>query len=272
MLHPEFHADDTPAAIAAAVQQSGCALVRGLIPAPLAAHWRLLAAKNFALLDRLKHDTPATDLDVGFLDESPREVVVSGTRIKAPVAVWSGVDLGFYAKNLGVFEHSVLRRLAGTRLAPILAAIFDGPVAFSYDASRVRRQSPAVGHRRLHLHQDAASADYGDRLIVTCWTPFMDCGRDAPGLQIYPRRLDTLLPTKQSKWHAREDALQPLRGDLWKPVFAAGDAFLFTATTLHGTHLTDDMTALRTSLDVRAHRPGLGPRFMDGQPEFPVAD
>lgn len=271
MDRPEFGADHAPAAIAHAVRECGCALVRGLFPAALAAHWRTLAAQNFTLLDCLKRDSQASDLDVGFLDESPREVEVSGTRIKTSVAVWSGIDPGFYAKNPGFFQHSVLHRLAGSALVPILQALFDGPVALSHDASRVRRHAPAIAHQRLHLHQDAASADYGGRLVVTCWTPFMDCGRDAPGLQVYPRRLDTLLPTKRAKWHAREDALHPLKADLWQPVFAAGDALLFTATTLHGTYLTDDMTAWRTSLDVRAHRPGLGPRFMDGQPDFAVA-
>jgi hypothetical protein len=272
MTHPEFRADDPPALIADAVHRFGCALVRGLFPPALAARWRERATRNFALLDLLKPDSQASDLDVGFLDESPREVEVEGRGIKTPVAIWSAIDAGFYAQNPGFFQHSVLHQVAASALVPVLRAVFDGPIAFSHDASRVRRHAPAIAHQRLHLHQDAASADYGDRLVVTCWTPFMDCGEDAPGLQVYPRRLDTLLPTKRAKWHAREDALQPFKADMWKPVFAAGDALLFTATTLHGTHLTDDMHAWRYSLDVRAHRPGLGPRFMDGQRDFPLSD
>ncbi len=269
----EFAAAAAPAAIVGALRDHGCALVRGLLPAaPLRTLFHR-AAKNFAALDSagLRGTEWVTDVDVGFVDETQGRVSPEDRDgMVLPTTVWSACAPGFYADNPTLFDHSVFRFLEGTGLSPILSAVFGGSFSFAYDASRVRRHSGLASDSRLHLHQDAASADYGPHLIVTAWIPLCPCGDSAPGLQIYPGKMIELLPRKQTRWFIDDRHLGTVRKALWRPVFAVGDVFLFDAHTIHGTYVTEEMPDLRISMDVRAHAPGRPPRFMDGMPAYRV--
>ncbi len=269
----EFAAAAPVGAIAGALRDHGCALVRALLPpAPLQALFRR-AAENFAALDAadLRGGEWVTDVDVGFVDAARRRVSVENREgMTLPVSVWSACAPGFYADRLELFEHSVFRFLERTALSPIFAAVFEGAFDLSHDASRVRRHSGLAADYRLHLHQDASSADYGPRQVITAWIPLCDCGDTAPGLQVYPKKMSDLLPLKRTRWFIDDRHLGPVRESLWRPVFRVGDVFLFDAHTVHGTYLTEAMSDLRISLDVRAHARGRPPRFMDGKPAYAV--
>ncbi|NQV78997.1 MAG: phytanoyl-CoA dioxygenase family protein [Alphaproteobacteria bacterium] len=269
----EFAADAPRDRVARALQDHGCALVRAILPvAPLRDFFHRAAA-NFVQLDGLglREEEWVNDVDVGFVDATKRTVSVADRdNMTLPAAVWSACAPGFYADHIEVFDHSVFKFLEGTALTPILAAVLGGDFAFSFNASRLRRHSGLAATQRLHLHQDASSADYGLRHVVTAWIPLCNCGVTAPGLQAYPQRMTDLLPVKRTRWFIDDQHLGAIRESLWRPVFAVGDLFLFDAHTIHGTHVTETMPDLRISLDVRAHAPGRPPRFMDGQPEYAV--
>jgi hypothetical protein len=97
-------------------------------------------------------------------------------------------------------------------------------------------------------HQDAAVYGMGARTL-NVWTPVTRCGDVAPGLAMWPRRLDHLVPTVGTKgvdeYAAVGDAVDELIAEVPPsyPVFEAGDAAIFDQFLLHstaaGSHFTE---------------------------------
>ena len=275
-LHrPEFDTDAEPRLIAKALDLYGCALVRSVLPAGPLNQMLQRAAHNFMRLDSLKlrNDSWVNEVDVGFIDENQSKVIVQNkTKMELPMSLWSGAEPGFYWKHIDVYQHSVFRFLETTKLKQVLHCVFGGNFSFSFDASRVRRQSLLAPDNRLRLHQDASSADYGPQRVIAAWIPLHDCGTLAPGLQVYPRKVTELLPIAEPHWFIRQDCLGDIGKELWHPIFRAGDLLLFDSRTIHGTYMAEGMQDLRISIDVRAHEPKRPPKFMAEQPEYLVID
>jgi hypothetical protein len=89
-------------------------------------------------------------------------------------------------------------------------------------------------------HQDAAV--YGaDARTLNVWVPVSRCGDIAPGLEMWPRRLDHIVETIGSEgvaeFFARKSEVAKLTDQLApaRPVFDAGDAAIFDQFLLHRT-------------------------------------
>lgn len=102
-------------------------------------------------------------------------------------------------------------------------------------------------------HQDGAFL--GDDIrALNIWTCLTDCGTDAPGLDIVPRRVE-LLPTGTEgalfPWSVADDLVGDAAGaaGVHRPSFNAGDVVLFDEKFLHRTAIAETMTRDRYAIE-----------------------
>jgi hypothetical protein len=125
-------------------------------------------------------------------------------------------------------------------------------------------ERPALSARKCTLRRvpvDASSAQWHqdgaflgiDSRTINVWLSLSHCGRDAPGLDIYPRRLDDLAPTGTEgatfDWTVAPDVVAHLPEDVVRPEFEPGDALLFDHLFLHRTAATPEMTRVRYAVE-----------------------
>jgi hypothetical protein len=102
-------------------------------------------------------------------------------------------------------------------------------------------------------HQDGAFL--GDRVgAFNVWITLTSCGRDAPGLDIVPRRFDRVLPSDDGAifdWSLSEKAVMAAAGEIAvvRPEFQAGDALLFDHRLVHRTASTSAMVRERYAIE-----------------------
>lgn len=124
-------------------------------------------------------------------------------------------------------------------------------VYLSLGKSTLRRVPPDA---RAAWHQDGAFLGPQCRTI-NCWLALTDCGEDAPGLEIYPRRLNGLAETGTRgaafPWVVSEAVMEDMAKTtpLASPRFSAGDAMLFDQLFLHRTGLRPGMTRERLAIE-----------------------
>lgn len=114
--------------------------------------------------------------------------------------------------------------IGASQLARVVAEHFGSAVCVPRNhvlARRYRAPYPTA----TPLHRDITVID--PRASVTSWIPLVDCGRTAPGLEVFEGE----------------------RGVA--PAFRQGDAILFLNTTPHRSHVTQDMTGTRQSIELR---------------------
>ena len=143
---------------------------------------------------------------------------------------------------------------AGAHDAFAAAAVTDylgEPPFLSVRKSTLRRVPADSG---TGWHQDGAFLGLGIR-SVNCWMSLSDCGVDAPGLDIYPRRVEGLFETgtrgSYFDWAVGEGVVQDAACDapLVSPVFAPGDALFFDHLLLHRTGVRPGMTRERLAIE-----------------------
>jgi hypothetical protein len=113
-------------------------------------------------------------------------------------------------------------------------------------------------------HQDGAFLGKGIRAL-NIWLALDDCGRDAPGLDIVPRRLDHIVETgthgSYFDWAVGPDLVPIAAGatPVVRPEFAAGDALLFDDLMLHCTATDPSMTRSRHAIETWCFAPSAYP-------------
>ena len=156
---------------------------------------------------------------------------------------------------------AVFRALAGEVHQWLRQALSAQP-ACNLDQAWVRKQYAPKNYPRLHAphawHQDGAlgfdftaqePAAKAILPMVTCWIALTACGVDAPGLEFVRARMDRLLkPTELNDQVVRARFTEDV---FWRPALQPGDALLFQGDILHRTYATPEMTADRTSIELR---------------------
>jgi len=90
---------------------------------------------------------------------------------------------------------------------------------------------------------------------LNLWIALSPCGTDAPGLDIVPRRFETVLPTGTDgaifDWSVSPDVVAEAAGDVEvvRPDFKAGDVLLFDHLMLHRTGVAEGMTQQRHAIE-----------------------
>jgi Phytanoyl-CoA dioxygenase (PhyH) len=121
----------------------------------------------------------------------------------------------------------------------------------SVGKSTLRRVPPSANSA---WHQDGAFLGTATR-TVNCWLALSDCGEDAPGLEVYPRRLNALAETGTRgaafPWVVSDEVLKDMAqtAALASPRFKGGDALLFDQMFLHRTGVRPGMTRERLAIE-----------------------
>ena len=116
-------------------------------------------------------------------------------------------------------------------------------------------------------HQDGAFLGDGIR-AVNVWLALSDCGVEAPGLDVVPRRLDNVLETGTGgalfDWAVGPDvvARAATAAPVVRPEFRAGDALIFDDLFLHRTAVDAQMTRSRYAIESWFFAPS---KYPDGQ-------
>ncbi|MFY7960156.1 MAG: hypothetical protein ACOVVK_08785 [Elsteraceae bacterium] len=242
--HPIIDAADlTPERFSALINAHRCLLARNLFSAADVALLRNAAFRTYGVYDRAMAAIRAGDpppTDVGYITADgfgkSREELAGFRRFGSLV-------LGYCPFAMGVVSTVLSRN-------PIKACVeahFGQAIGLSLNSSSVRLSEVSNDVRRV-FHQDGSFLGGEDTETINCWIALDDCGVDAPGLEVFPQRIDELLPVggpgAVTSWEIEESVAYGRLGadKAWLPTFKAGDAFVFDHLHLHRTHLTPAMT------------------------------
>jgi hypothetical protein len=249
------HSELSAAVLGGAVLHRGSLLVRGLVDERsverLVAHIDRALVAARAWLDGATPErtapwfelfTPSEPFSVGL----SRRFVVQGGGVlgpDSPLAMCAVIDV-LTAAGIG----SILREYLGER--PALSA----------KKTTLRRVPPDSGS---DWHQDGAFLG-ADVRSLNVWLALSDCGVDAPGLDVVPRRLDLVETGTDGAifdWSVGAPVVERAAGSggVVRPVFRAGDALLFDERNLHATACSPAMTADRYAVEAWFFAPSTYP-------------
>lgn len=238
---PEVEARDLDAeSIRAAIQHHGALIVRGLFSHEWCARLREGIDRSWDAIGRYRETKqfdpiwfdPIDTSEYGLTMASRTWVIASGTSYvpDSPRLLFDFIE--------ALEEHHVRR---------VVGEYFGEAAALSLIKAAQRRLPP---HATGGWHQDAAV--YGiDARTINFWIPVSRCGDVAPGLAIWPRRLERILATAGSEgvaeFTADDDEVAALVAELPAacPVFDEGDAVIFDQMLLHQTSASPDFTEER---------------------------
>jgi hypothetical protein len=235
----------SPELVRAAFLRSGCLLVRGLVgPADVE---RLLAEIEGALAARASGGEGYQPFEA-----DPRFDRVAFDRGIISAEGWGGLwpadAPAAAAAMFGAFDRAGLLELAAGYLG-------ERP-AVSVNKSLLRRvdpPDPAEGPRASAWHQDGAFL--GPVRALNVWLALSRCGDVAPGMDLVPRRLETMAPAGTDgavfDWSVSQAVAERAAGEdgVVRPVFAPGDVLLFDELFLHATAAEPGMDRPRYAVE-----------------------
>ncbi|MEQ8841489.1 MAG: phytanoyl-CoA dioxygenase family protein [Acidimicrobiales bacterium] len=236
----------------------GCVLVRGLVGAAEAAWLRTAIDRALETAD-LPRDERA-GREEWFTPFTPRpEHGKLGPRrkfMRDAGSIWA-VD------SPRLFDEVLTRYDELGILALVESILHERPV-ISANKFNLRRVPTGIP---TNWHQDGAFLGEDTR-SVNLWLSLSDCGVDAPGLDLVPRRLDRVVDTgthdAMFDWSVAQAVVDEVAGSagIVRPVFAPGDALLFDHLFLHRTAVSESMTQPRYAIESWFFSPST---FPDGQ-------
>jgi hypothetical protein len=235
--------DLTPGAVRTGILRHGCIVVRGLVPPARAARLREAIDRAFAAREAALAGIP---VDVAWYD--PVEDVPDGDVVRA----WVRASQAVLAADSPRAFHEFLETVHDVGLDRVIAAYLGERPSLSVQKCTLRRVDATTQH--AIWHQDGAFLGKGIRTI-NAWFALTPCGRDAPGMDLIPVRLERVLTTGEAgagfDWTVSHETIaRELPGVTpWRPVFEAGDALLFDHMLIHRTAAAPGMTRLRYAIE-----------------------
>jgi hypothetical protein len=160
-------------------------------------------------------------------------------------------------------EH--LETVQDVGLRSMIAAYLGERPALSIMKCTLRRADPSDWRIRLsNWHQDGAFLGQGIRTL-NVWVALSRCGRDAPGMELIPRRLTGLISRgeegAQFDWTVSNETIaRELPGvPIWRPEFEPGDVLMFDHWSLHRTAADEGMTNVRYAIESWFFAPSVYP-------------
>lgn len=243
-------ADLTVAAVRDGWATCGCLLVRGLISPARADHLR--AGMDAALAAYDEAIAGSDEVDPGWYDPLPMpDRSASGMTdevhrafLRGRGAMWTADSPRMLFDLLAVVDEcglgALMTELLGER--PVLSGI----------KGTMRRVPPDIEVDR-RWHQDGSFLG-ADIRALNLWLALTPCGRDAPGLDLVPKRIEHVVPRDAEArfdWSLSDVAVREASRDapVVRPEFAAGDALLFDHLLVHRTGASPDMRDLRYAIE-----------------------
>jgi hypothetical protein len=231
-----------------AVFHHGCLLVRGLVSETHVARLRsdidqaVLAFDAYTEGDR--SPTPWHSHFVGPDGDTPREFIRETGGVLAADCPPASADLveafeaaGFRDLATGFFGEAPLLLRSKCTLRKV--------VPYEADAS--------VPPTAVDFHQDGSFMG-ADVRTLNIWLSLSNCGVVAPGLDVVPRRFDSVVEPggdgALTFWTVSDSTTRSVSEKLIEtPVFEPGDALLFDHLLLHRTALREGMTQTRHAIE-----------------------
>ena len=228
----------SPGVLRAGILRSGCVLVRGLLDPRRAEDIARKIERSFT--ERKRYDAGRSFNDryyVPFKHDPRRGIRPPRDFIKA-----GGGVLAVDSPMLSFDTREVLRE-AG--LPKLVEDYLREPPLVASDKTTLRKAEPSVSGA---WHQDGKFM--GEVKALNLWVALSRCGKDAPGLDLVPRRLERHVPTQTDEAMMPNQVSQRVAvqaaGEvpILRPSFEPGDALLFDELFLH-----------KTASDPRMRRP-----------------
>jgi hypothetical protein len=256
-------ADLTGDVLGGAIVNHGCIVVRGLATRDEADALTRAIDRAFDACDARNSGTPLEQTAPWFVPFNPRPdyPLTVGERwwVREGGGVWTADSPRLMFDVLDLLERKGLR--------DILSDYLGERPGLSVKKCTLRRVPIDTG---TDWHQDGAFLG-PDIRTVNVWLTLTDCGVDAPGLDLVPKRLD-LLETgtegAQFDWSVGPGVVDRVSTDcgVVRPFFNAGDALLFDERNLHRTGVSPGMTIERYAIETWFFAPSRYPR-----PQVPIA-
>jgi hypothetical protein len=225
---PEVSAADLDVAtIRSAIASHGGIVVRGLLPEQWCSRLRDDIDRSWEAIDRYRK---TKQIDPAWFD--PINTDEYGLTMAS--RVWGMARGTAYVPDSPRLLFELLDAFEAVGVKRLVTDYFFEPPALSLIKIAHRRLAPDASGG---WHQDAAVYGAGARTL-NVWVPVSRCGDVAPGLEMWPRRLDYIVKTKgEIEFGARPDEVAKLTEQVpaARPVFEAGDAAIFDHFLLHRT-------------------------------------
>jgi len=241
--------DLTPETFKAMIDRHGCVLVRDLFKPAECERMRAVSAETYRRFD-LGVSRPLTARECVELGYVTEEGMADDGEKLADFRKFGSLSLGLCPMALAVIS-AVLSR---SKVKDCVEGYFGQPIGLSLNSSSIRLSEIDNPVRRV-FHQDGAFLGGQDAETLNCWIALDPSGETAPGLEVFPLPIDTLLAFNQQdayvSWEIDEALVYQRMGaeNAWYPTFQPGDAFLFNHLHVHRTHLTPAMTQNRFAVE-----------------------
>jgi Phytanoyl-CoA dioxygenase (PhyH) len=238
---PEVAASElTAGLIRSAVQHHGSLVVRGLFSPEWCARLRNDIDRSWDAFERFR---ASKQTDPAWFD--PMDTDAYGLTMQARAFVMA--DGTAYVPDSPRLMFDLLEAFDAAGVKRIVGDYFGEPPALSLVKLAQRRLAP---HASGGWHQDAAV--YGKTAeTLNVWVAVSRCGDVAPGLEMFPRRLEELVGTRGvegvDEYAALPDEVALLTDEVApaRPIFGPGDAAIFDQLLLHQTAASSEFTEMR---------------------------
>jgi hypothetical protein len=252
---PDVLAEDLDAdTIRAALDRAGALIVRGLISPEWCARLRDAIDSSWDAIARYRR---TNELDQAWFN--PIDTSAYGLTMAA--RQWGIMGGTSFVPDSPRLFFALLEAFDEARVRQVAADFFGEPPALSLLKIAHRRLPPtATGG----WHQDAAVYGAAARTL-NFWVPVSRCGDVAPGLDIWPRRLDHIVKTTGTEGVAEFTAEPETVAALLRetppvrPVFDEGDALVFDQWLLHQTASSSQYTERRYGFECWLFAPSTFP-------------
>jgi hypothetical protein len=177
---------------------------------------------------------------------------------------WVRAAGGVWTADSPRMLFTLVETLHEVGLAPLIEAVLGERPALSVNKCTLRRVPIDSSGE---WHQDGAFLGEGVRSL-NVWMALSRCGREAPTMDVVPRRFDRVVPPGTDgtpfDWAVGAAKVEEVAGDagILRPEFEPGDVLLFDHLFLHRTAAEPVMTAERHAIETWFFAPSTYP---DGQ-------
>lgn len=235
----------------------GCVLVRGLVDGARAEELAAGIDRALAAFDAGAAGAPKEETAPWYV---PFEPIGDGYRVGGR-RKWMRASGGMWTVDSPRMLFTLLELVEETGIGELVTGFFGERPALSANKCNLRRVPTTASPG---WHQDGAFLG-GEIRSVNLWVALTDCGTDAPGLDVVPRRFDEILPTGTEgaifDWAVGPDVVARASEGVGvvRPQFRAGDALLFDHLLLHSTAVEEGMVRDRHALETWFFAPSAYP-------------